>query len=77
MNHRKLWKEIFGDTDKYVDYYFSEKAKRSKIYSRYEGDELAGMAFFTPYDMIYRGSSAPVPILWAWRPGKRAADGGT
>lgn len=63
MNHRKLWKEIFGDTDKYVDYYFSEKAKRSKIYSRYEGDELAGMAFFTPYDMIYRGELCSCPYI--------------
>ena len=42
MNHRELWKEIFGDTDKYIDYYFKEKAKKSKVYSRYEGDELAG-----------------------------------
>ena len=37
MNHRELWKEIFGDTDKYIDYYFKEKAKKSKVYSRYEG----------------------------------------
>ncbi len=63
MNHRELWKEIFGDTDQYIDYYFEEKAKRSKIYSRYEKDELASMAFFTPYEMVYRGELCSCPYI--------------
>ena len=63
MNHRKLWKEIFGDTDQYIDYYFEEKAKRSKIYSRYEKNELASMAFFTPYEMVYRGELCSCPYI--------------
>ncbi len=63
MNHRELWKEIFCDTDKYIDFYFCEKAKRSKIYSRYENDQLAGMAFFTPYEMVYRGEFCICPYI--------------
>lgn len=63
MNHRELWKKIFGDTDKYIDYYFKEKAKKSKVYSRYEGDELAGMAFFTPCEMMYRGEHCVCPYI--------------
>ena len=63
MNHRELWKEIFGDTDKYIDYYFKEKAIRSKIYSIYEKDKLASMAFFTPYEMVYRGEFCFCPYI--------------
>lgn len=63
MNHRELWKEIFCDTDQYINFYFKEKAKRSKVYSRYEGDELASMAFFTPYEIVYRGERCCCPYI--------------
>ncbi|MCI8364906.1 MAG: GNAT family N-acetyltransferase [Eubacterium sp.] len=63
MNHRELWKEVFGDTDKYIEYYFKEKAKKSKIYSIYESDELVSMAFFTPYEMVCRGELCSCPYI--------------
>ena len=50
-----LWKRAFGDTDQYIRYYFSGKAKKSIIYENRTGEELASMAFFTPYAAYYRG----------------------
>lgn len=61
--HRKLWKEIFGDTDQYIEFYFREKAARSKIYSKYEGNTLASMAFFTPYEVVYCGKECVCPCI--------------
>lgn len=63
MNHKELWKEIFGDTDPYIDFYFKEKARRSKIYSQYEEKELASMAFFTPYEVVYKGEVCRFPYI--------------
>ena len=52
---RKLWREAFGDTERYMDFYFQTKAGRSSVYTDYEGAELASMAFFTPYVGYYKG----------------------
>lgn len=63
MNHREMWKRVFGDTDKYIDFYFKEKANKSIAYSKYDKDELASMAFFTPYKMIYKGVECTCPYI--------------
>lgn len=61
--HKTLWKEIFGDTDSYIEFYFREKAPRSKVYSRYEENTLVSMAFFTPYEVVYRGNECVCPCI--------------
>lgn len=61
--HRTLWKEIFGDTDAYIEFYFREKAPRSKVYSKYEGNTLVSMAFFTSYEVVYRGHECVCPCI--------------
>lgn len=63
MNHKELWKAIFEDTDKYTDFYFKEKAKRSVVYSKYEREELVSMAFFTPYEVVCRGEVSVCPFI--------------
>lgn len=63
MNHKQLWKKIFDDTDKYVDFYFKEKAKKSIVYSKYTDKELVSMAFFTPYKMVYKGTECICPYI--------------
>lgn len=63
MSHQELWKEIFGDTDRYIDFYFKEKAARSSVYSRYEEGQLVSMAFFTPYEVVYRGVECICPCI--------------
>ncbi len=52
---RELWKNCFGDTDRYIRFYFSEKAVKSRVYTDYAGEKLASMAFFTPYPVVYCG----------------------
>ena len=51
---RRLWREAFGDTECYMDFYFKTKAGRSKIFTDHENQELASMAFFTPYQGFFR-----------------------
>lgn len=54
--HKQLWRDAFHDTEEYTDYYFQNKAKRSEVFSSYDGTVLRGMAFFTPYTVIFRGA---------------------
>lgn len=63
MEHKKLWKKVFCDTDKYIDFYFQEKAGKSIVYSKYEDGELASMAFFTPSRVMFRGSECICPYI--------------
>lgn len=63
MDHRQLWKTVFQDTDEYIEFYFHEKAKRSRVYSKYEDGQLVSMAFFTPYEVVYRGSECILPYI--------------
>ena len=43
MNHRQLWKKIFGDNDAYIDFYFKERADHTVVYSKYEGHDLVSI----------------------------------
>ena len=52
---KSLWHRAFGDTKQYMDYYFAQKAPASRLYTDYEGVELASMMFFTPYEICFRG----------------------
>ena len=52
---KSLWHRAFGDTKRYMDYYFAQKAPASRLYTDYEGVELASMMFFTPYEICFRG----------------------
>lgn len=61
--YRKLWREAFGDTEKYMDYYFSDKASRSNLYEDREDGELCSMAFFTMYDAIFQGKPCSLPYI--------------
>ena len=52
---KSLWHRAFGDTKRYMDYYFAQKAPASRLYTDYEGVELTSMMFFTPYEICFRG----------------------
>lgn len=54
---RDLWRRAFGDTENYMEYYFSHKAPVSDIYTGSEGGMLASMAFFTPYPLKFFGEN--------------------
>ena len=52
---KSLWHHAFGDTTKYIRYYFDKKAPRSRVYADYNDVELVSMMFFTPYEVYYKG----------------------
>lgn len=60
---RRLWREAFGDTERYMDFYFRTKAKRSRIFADYEKQSLVSMAFFTPYQGVFRGNKRQVEYI--------------
>lgn len=60
---RTLWKRAFQDSEKYMDYYFANKAGKSCVYTDWEGEELCAMAFFTPYSAFYMGHACKIPYI--------------
>ena len=72
MNHRQLWKKIFGDNDAYIDFYFKERADHTVVYSKYEGHDLVSMIFFNYYTLVIEGEKVKCPyiegiLLVAWK----------
>ena len=63
MNHRQLWKKIFGDNDAYIDFYFKERADHTVVYSKYEGHDLVSMIFFNYYTLVIRGEKVKCPYI--------------
>ncbi len=63
MKHREMWGTIFGDTDKYVDFYFRAKANKAVVYSQYDEGVLVSMAFFSPCVVVYRGQECVCPYI--------------
>ena len=58
-----LWERVFEDTKQYMDYYFSNKARRSQCIEDREGETLCSMAFFTPYSVVYQGEKMTLPYI--------------
>lgn len=52
---RKLWKECFGDSESYMDYYFTEKWKNNIVFTKEETDEVVSMVHLNPYSLCYKG----------------------
>ena len=44
--HRELWERAFGDTETYIQYYFANKAPRSRCFDNWQEKQLCAMAFF-------------------------------
>ena len=63
MNHRQLWKKIFGDNDAYIDFYFKERADHTVVYSKYEGHDLVSMIFFNYYTLGIEGEKVKCPYI--------------
>lgn len=61
--YRELWRKAFGDTERYMDYYFSRKAMRSEVWEDWVGNQLCSMAFFISYDAIFRGERCRLPYI--------------
>ena len=49
---RKLWEKVFTeDTEKFLDYYYSEKVKDNEIYVIEDDGEIVSMVHLNPYRM--------------------------
>lgn len=44
----QLWKDSFGDTDPFMEYYFSERADEGDKYCQYDGGKLASILYVNP-----------------------------
>lgn len=49
---RRLWEKVFGDTKEYTDFYFSERAKNGRIYTKSNGKALVSMLHANSYTML-------------------------
>lgn len=54
---RQLWKDCFGDSELYMDYYFSEKWKNNIVLTKEESDEVVSMIHLNPYTLCWMGKS--------------------
>ena len=61
--HHELWRNAFGDTEDYMEYYFAEKAHGSQVREDRENGRLCSMAFFTEYDALFRGRKCRLPYI--------------
>ena len=52
---RTLWRNCFGDSELYMDYYFGEKCKESKIFVDVEDGHIVSMVYLNPYDLMWQG----------------------
>lgn len=50
-----LWKECFGDTDKYLEYYNNWVMKSNTVLCLYKEDDLASMIHLNPYMVSFLG----------------------
>ena len=61
--HRELWERAFGDTETYIQYYFANKAPRSRCFDNWQEKQLCAMAFFTPYEAVLYGEKIVLPYI--------------
>ncbi len=52
---KRLWKDIFSDSDSYIDLFFRKKYRREDALVYIEEDSVVSMLFFLPYSMKIRG----------------------
>lgn len=52
-----LWRECFGDTKAYTDFYFTWKVENNRIITIYRDKILSSMLHLNPYDIKVRGKN--------------------
>ncbi|MFV0343545.1 MAG: enhanced intracellular survival protein Eis [Anaerocolumna sp.] len=52
----ELWRECFGDSISYTDFYFQWKVKDNQIYTVFKEDKIAAMLHLNPYVLNVRGN---------------------
>ncbi|MDF2800713.1 MAG: hypothetical protein K0S61_616 [Anaerocolumna sp.] len=50
-----LWRECFGDSTSYTDFYFNWKMKDNQVYTVFKGERIASMLHLNPYILSVGG----------------------
>ncbi len=58
-----LWRECFGDTKSYTDFYFNWKIKDNRVLTVYKQDCLSAMLHLNPYIVMVAGKPEPLNYI--------------
>lgn len=62
---KKLWKEVFGDSDEFLNLYFSEKFQREQCLVCIEEEQVCASLQMLPYVLQLKGISYPACYIFA------------
>lgn len=62
---RKLWKDVFADSDQFLDLYFTEKLECEQCLICVEGEKLCASLQMLPYTLQLNGASYPACYIYA------------
>lgn len=58
-----LWRECFGDSTSYTDFYFKWKIRDNQVYTVFKGDRIAAMLHLNPYILNVGGKKIPANYI--------------
>lgn len=58
-----LWRECFGDSVSYTDFYFKWKMKDNQVYTAFKGEKIASMLHLNPYILSVKGKMIPANYI--------------
>ncbi len=61
--YRELWSLAFGDTEKYMDYFFSKKIVQATTWDISIEDRVISMLYALPYSVWYQGENYVLPYI--------------
>lgn len=59
----ELWRECFGDSEEYMDYYFDYKLRDNKVLTSYDQEVLSSMVHLNPYHIVMRNQSISMDYI--------------
>lgn len=62
---KDLWKEVFGDSDAYLDIFFSKVYTESNTLVHYQDGKVAAALYMIPYELYIGGKSYSIMYLYA------------
>lgn len=61
---KTLWRDTFGDSDEFIDLFFTKFYKPRKAFLRFDGDELVSMLFYMDLKVKFDGRSFKTAYLY-------------
>lgn len=60
---RALWKEAFGDSESYMDFYFENIFPQNIVFGAIEHDRLVSMVHLNPYTVCFEGNDIDIHYI--------------